>query len=56
MDPAERITSEKALEHEYLYKLHDADDEPDGVVLDDSFEDDNYSVAEWKSNLRVKKQ
>lgn len=37
-DPLKRITVEEALQHPYLAKLHDKDDEPTAEMFDFSFE------------------
>ncbi len=51
LDPNDRITCEQALEHPYLEKFHDIDDEPEGKLFDDLYEAHNYSVVEWQGIL-----
>lgn len=49
LDPEQRLTCEQALEHPYLEKFHDPDDEPSGQPFeDDIFESENISVEKWK--------
>ena len=49
LDPEKRLTSEQALEHPYLERFHDPDDEPSGQPFeDDTFESENISVEKWK--------
>lgn len=52
LDPNERITCEQALEHPYLANFHDVADEPEGPKFDDSFEQQEYSITEWKGTLK----
>ena len=51
LDPNDRITCEQALEHPYLKSLHDVEDEPEGRLFDDSYESQEYTVAEWKAKI-----
>ena len=52
LDPNERITCQQALEHPYLKSYHDIDDEPEGTLFDDSYEQQEYNVVEWKSKFK----
>ncbi len=51
LDPKDRITAEEALNHQFFSHFHDADDEPDGEVLDDTFEYTDHSLSDWKSKI-----
>lgn len=49
LDADRRPTAEKALAHKYLAQYADPSDEPVAEPYDDSFEDKELSVLEWKS-------
>ncbi|KAJ1111350.1 hypothetical protein NDU88_008686 [Pleurodeles waltl] len=49
LDPEERITAKDALLHPYLVEYHDSDPDPPAEPYDDSFENLDLSVEEWKS-------
>jgi len=48
LDADERINAEEALAHPYLAQYADPSDEPTSLPYDQSFEDMNLSVEEWK--------
>ena len=50
LDPEKRITAEEALAHPYLAQYADPSDEPVSPPFNQSFEDMDLSVEEWKSN------
>jgi serine/threonine protein kinase len=49
LNPKKRISSKEALKHSYLELWHDSDEEPDGELLDESFENQNLEQSDWKS-------
>ncbi|XP_078515454.1 mitogen-activated protein kinase 14A-like [Lissotriton helveticus] len=49
LDPEERITAKDALLHPYLVEYHDSDPDPPAEPYDDSFENLDLAVEEWKS-------
>jgi p38 MAP kinase len=51
LDPNERITCEEALKHPFLRTFHDPEDEPTGILFDDKYENQDYSVADWKNKI-----
>ena len=48
LDPDKRITAEEALAHRYLQQYADPDDEPVSEPYDQSFEEKDLTVDEWK--------
>ncbi|XP_071445195.1 mitogen-activated protein kinase 14-like [Hetaerina americana] len=48
LDADKRITAEQALAHDYLAQYTDPSDEPTSAPYDQSFEDMNLSVENWK--------
>lgn len=48
LDTDERLTAEEALKHPYLEKFHDPDDEPVAEHYDQSFEDVDLTIDQWK--------
>lgn len=48
LDADKRITAEEALAHPYLAQYADPSDEPVSPPYDQSFEDMDLSVEEWK--------
>ncbi len=48
LDVDKRITAEEALSHPYVAKYHDESDEPIGKQFDDSFEQQDLTVQQWK--------
>jgi len=53
LDTDKRITAEQALAHPYLAQYADPTDEPASLPYDQTFEDHDLSVQEWKENLWV---
>ncbi|GCC30139.1 hypothetical protein chiPu_0008586 [Chiloscyllium punctatum] len=53
LDPDERITACNALAHPYLIEHHDPDNEPVAEPYDDSFENLDLKIEEWKSLLHM---
>ncbi len=51
LDPNDRIDCENALAHPFLKAFHDPEDEPIGVPFDDKYENQEFSVQDWKSKL-----
>jgi len=49
LDADKRITAEQALAHPYLAQYADPTDEPVSEAYDQSFEDMEVSVPEWKN-------
>ena len=48
LDADQRINAEEALAHAYLAQYADPSDEPTSPAYDQSFEDMDLSVEEWK--------
>ena len=48
LDPDTRITAEQALSHEYLRQYSDPSDEPTSKPYDQSFEEKELEVPQWK--------
>ena len=48
LDTDKRITSEQALAHPYLAQYADPTDEPASPPYDQTFEDHDLTVQEWK--------
>jgi len=51
LDTDKRITAEQTLAHPYLAQYADPSDEPDSPPYDQTFEDYELSVEEWKENV-----
>jgi len=51
LDPDTRITAEEALAHEYLRQYSDPSDEPVSHPYDQSFEEKDFALADWKRML-----
>lgn len=51
LDVDKRIIAEEALRHPYVAKYHDESDEPVGKRFDDSFEQQDLTVQQWKGEL-----
>ena len=49
LDPDTRITAAQALAHPYVAQYADPSDEPVSEPYDQSFEDKELTVPEWKS-------
>lgn len=48
LDPDKRITAEQALSHPYLKQYSDPEDEPVSETYDESFEDMELPIEQWK--------
>ena len=48
IDPDRRITAEQTLAHPYLAQFADPTDEPNSAPYDQTFEDVDRTVQEWK--------
>ena len=48
LDADRRITAPDALAHPYLTQYHDETDEPEAEQFDDSFENADNTVADWR--------
>lgn len=48
LDADKRPTAAEALQHPYLEKLHDPEDEPTAEPVDMTFEDREFSLEQWK--------
>ena len=51
LDADKRITAEGALAHPYLAQYADPSDEPSSLPYDQSFEELDYTVDQWKGNF-----
>merc|ERR1712038_269361 len=51
IDPDKRITAEQTLAHPYLAQYADPTDEPNSSPYDQTFEDYDLQVQEWKANV-----
>merc|ERR1712172_234329 len=51
LDADKRITAEETLAHPYLAQYADPSDEPNSQPYDQTFEDFDLSVQEWKENV-----
>jgi len=51
LDADKRITAEQTLAHPYLAQYADPSDEPVSQPYDQTFEDYDLSVEEWKDNV-----
>ncbi|KAK2151325.1 hypothetical protein LSH36_367g04006 [Paralvinella palmiformis] len=49
LDPDTRITAIEALAHPYLHQYADPSDEPESGMYDQSFEDKDLIIEEWRS-------
>ncbi|XP_074644396.1 mitogen-activated protein kinase 14B-like isoform X1 [Tubulanus polymorphus] len=49
LDPDKRMTAKEALAHPYLKQYHDPSDEPSADPYDQSFENLDLNIPEWKS-------
>lgn len=52
LDGDQRVTAAEALAHPYFESLHDTEDEPTAQKYDDSFDDVDRTLDEWKRELR----
>ncbi|XP_023558267.1 mitogen-activated protein kinase 12 isoform X2 [Octodon degus] len=48
LDSEQRVTAAEALAHPYFESLHDTEDEPNAQKYDDSFDDVDRTLDEWK--------
>ena len=48
LDAERRVTAAKALTHPYFESLHDTEDEPTAQKYDESFDDVDRMLDEWK--------
>lgn len=48
LDADKRITAAEALAHPYLAQYHDESDEPVSDTFDDSFENAENTVSDWR--------
>ena len=51
LDAEKRITAEQALAHPYLSQYADPSDEPTSESYDQSYEDMDLPVQQWKGSL-----
>ena len=51
VDADRRITAEQALAHQYLSQYADPTDEPSSAPYDQTFEDLDLPVDQWKGDL-----
>lgn len=51
LDPNDRFNCERFLEHPYLSKFHDVDDEPSGEPFNELYESEDYPVHDWKERI-----
>ena len=51
LDPNERITCEQALAHPYFKKFHDIEDEPEGYLFDDRYEDEEHNLKDYRGKM-----
>ncbi|XP_058844801.1 mitogen-activated protein kinase 14-like isoform X2 [Acipenser ruthenus] len=52
LDPDRRLTAREGLSHRYLEEYHDPESEPESIPYDDSFENLELPVEEWRSESR----
>lgn len=48
LDAEQRVTAAEALAHPYFEPLRDTEDEPKAQKYDDSFDDVDRTLEEWK--------
>nr|XP_020468234.1 mitogen-activated protein kinase 14A-like [Monopterus albus] len=53
LDPEKRLTAKQGLSHPFLAEYHDPESEPDSEPYDDSFENLELVVEEWKSLIHM---
>lgn len=53
LDAEQRVTAAEALTHPYFESLHDAEDEPQAQKYDESFDDVDRTLDEWKREWRA---
>lgn len=55
LDSDKRITASEALAHPYFVQYHDPDDEPEAELYDESIENKERTIDEWKGNRELHK-
>ena len=53
LDAVRRISAEQALAHPYLQVYSDPQDEPNSTPYDQTFEDLDLSVEQWKGTIQI---
>ena len=53
LDAEKRITADEALAHPYLAQYADPTDEPSSLPYDQTFEDFDLPVEQWKGKNRL---
>lgn len=53
LDSDKRITASAALAHPYFVQYHDPDDEPEAELYDESIENKERTIEEWKGNRQL---
>ncbi|XP_061689631.1 STKc_p38 domain-containing protein isoform X6 [Syngnathoides biaculeatus] len=53
LDPDTRLTASQGLSHPFLAEYHDPESEPDSQPYDDSFENLELAIGEWKSLIHM---
>lgn len=53
LDSDKRITASEALAHAYFVQYHDPDDEPEAELYDESIENKERTIEEWKGKVEL---
>ncbi|MGH0126407.1 UNVERIFIED_CONTAM: hypothetical protein FKN15_030271 [Acipenser sinensis] len=53
LDPDRRLSAREGLSHRYLEEYHNPESEPDSMPYDDSFENLELPVEEWRSLIHM---
>ncbi|XP_077458312.1 mitogen-activated protein kinase 14A [Stigmatopora argus] len=53
LDPDKRLTAKQGLSHPFMAEYHDPESEPDSRPYDDSFENLELAIGEWKSLIHM---
>lgn len=53
LDPEKRLTAKQGLSHPFLAEYHEPETEPDPETYDDSFENLELDIGEWKSKWKT---
>lgn len=53
LDPEKRLSAKQGLSHPFLSEYHDPETEPDPKIYDDSFENLELDIGEWKSKWKT---
>ncbi|KAM7404277.1 hypothetical protein PAMP_011640 [Pampus punctatissimus] len=53
LDPEKRLTAKLGLSHPFMAEYHEPESEPDSEPYDDSFENMELAVGEWKSLIHM---